>query len=289
MSVLLKQLLSGRLESPFVIINDSLECRGWVVLKAFLEDHSARGNSIHYFAHETLNNTDLARLNGLKMYNCYNEVWDWAESHGLNSFEQAKEILYKDEVEGGFNVIVFDSLSCLIGKYGMYEVCINLNDLLRPNQLNKSSKCQVITVSHTHLTDLESLEYKNVSRLATSVLHLQGSSTDNHQATLQLLHWPPTGKFKSEEYVCSLGSNGQLVYTVKKGKPMEVPEVSEGMELEGITFKLSLGDKEKFQRSKLVLPYQKTSEDEKQGGLIHYQPDEADDWDDEDPDDDLDI
>lgn len=52
------------------------------------------------------------------------------------------------------------------------------------------------------------------------------------------------------------------------------------------TFKISLEEKEKESRDKLVLPYlpQKSGESK-----IFYEFDHVDDWDEEDPDDDLDI
>lgn len=53
------------------------------------------------------------------------------------------------------------------------------------------------------------------------------------------------------------------------------------------TFKLSLEDNEKETRSQVVLPYLKTTQAPK--GAIFYEPDNNDDWDDEDPDDDLEI
>lgn len=54
------------------------------------------------------------------------------------------------------------------------------------------------------------------------------------------------------------------------------------------TFKISLDDKEKQSRDKLVLPYlpQKTDATDTK---IFYEFDSVDDWDEEDPDDDLDI
>ncbi|XP_069703076.1 elongator complex protein 5 isoform X2 [Periplaneta americana] len=53
------------------------------------------------------------------------------------------------------------------------------------------------------------------------------------------------------------------------------------------TFKLSLGQQEKQARSELVLPYLRMNKEK--GGKVFYQPDAADDWDEEDPDDDLDV
>ena len=49
---------------------------------------------------------------------------------------------------------------------------------------------------------------------------------------------------------------------------------------------MGLSEKEKTARASTELPYTAASQT---AGSIHYVPDEQDDWDDEDPDDDLDI
>lgn len=63
-----------------------------------------------------------------------------------------------------------------------------------------------------------------------------------------------------------------------------------------LSFNLSLTDQQRQQKENLVLPYLKAQqlevsidEEKKNSGLIYYDPDAADDFDDEDPDDDLDI
>ena len=63
-----------------------------------------------------------------------------------------------------------------------------------------------------------------------------------------------------------------------------------------LSFNLSLTDEQRKQKENLVLPYLKAQQlaevsidEEKKSGLIYYDPDAADDFDDEDPDDDLDI
>lgn len=73
------------------------------------------------------------------------------------------------------------------------------------------------------------------------------------------------------------------------------------------TFRIGLTDEEKLSRDKVVLPYLpeyvtiidfviilmwidfSANQEEAQEGKIFYQLDEIDDWDEEDPDDDLDI
>lgn len=62
-----------------------------------------------------------------------------------------------------------------------------------------------------------------------------------------------------------------------------------------LTFNLTLTEREKGDRAKAPLPYVKSERQKTQllstagSGKIFYTPDEADDFDDSDPDDDLDI
>lgn len=66
-----------------------------------------------------------------------------------------------------------------------------------------------------------------------------------------------------------------------------------------LTFDLRLSSKEKEERSKVILPYTAVrdggvgvasgSTGHAPGGQIYYQPDDVDDFDESDPDDDLDI
>nr|XP_045617159.1 elongator complex protein 5-like isoform X1 [Procambarus clarkii]XP_045617160.1 elongator complex protein 5-like isoform X1 [Procambarus clarkii] len=52
------------------------------------------------------------------------------------------------------------------------------------------------------------------------------------------------------------------------------------------TFNLSLTDDQRVAKNNLLLPHTRI---QSQGGEIHYTPDDVDDWDEEDPDDDLNI
>ena len=59
-----------------------------------------------------------------------------------------------------------------------------------------------------------------------------------------------------------------------------------------MTFELGLSEREKSARAATELPYTVTNppgSNSDTTGHIHYVPDDMDDWDDEDPDDDLDI
>lgn len=55
------------------------------------------------------------------------------------------------------------------------------------------------------------------------------------------------------------------------------------------TFKINFEDEELEARNALKLPYERTSNEISASGRIIYNPDSDDDFDEEDPDDDLDI
>lgn len=78
----------------------------------------------------------------------------------------------------------------------------------------------------------------------------------------------------------------------------ELSSATESMQIDptaNLSFNLSLTEEQRKAKENLVLPYLKAQQlevsidEEKKTGLIYYDPDAADDFDDEDPDDDLDI
>lgn len=76
-------------------------------------------------------------------------------------------------------------------------------------------------------------------------------------------------------------------YTIKDGKKISENAAkveAKPEELPTSSFNLNLSQKEKEDRSKVEMPFWKKKE-----GKIDYVPDENDDWDDEDPDEDLDF
>lgn len=84
--------------------------------------------------------------------------------------------------------------------------------------------------------------------------------------------------------------------TETENQPEEMEVDNQPDPTANLSFNLSLTDEQRKAKENLVLPHYKAQqlevgieEQKKQGGLIYYDPDAADDFDDEDPDDDLDI
>ena len=93
-------------------------------------------------------------------------------------------------------------------------------------------------------------------------------------------------EFNNQENLWKLCSVQPSSISAKIEKSLQ--EIAEAEILPSSTFNLSLSEKEKSDRSQVELPYLKQNSDKKESH-IEYIPDENDDWDDEDPDDDLDF
>lgn len=90
----------------------------------------------------------------------------------------------------------------------------------------------------------------------------------------------------------------QLTGALNKEQEPEPEEMEVDKKMDptaNLSFNLSLTDEQRKTKESLVLPFMKAQQlevsvdEEKKSGLIYYDPDAADDFDDEDPDEDLDI
>lgn len=105
-----------------------------------------------------------------------------------------------------------------------------------------------------------------------------------------------SGKVLYETNQFYLGRKG-LVVMSQKDQKQEVQVVAEDTltdSMADLSFNLSLTDNQRKAKENVVLPFTKVQQGTPEtqqvgGGLIYYEPDAADDFDDEDPDDDLDI
>lgn len=104
-----------------------------------------------------------------------------------------------------------------------------------------------------------------------------------------------SGKVLYETNRFYLGRKG-LVVTSEYDQEEQVQVVAEDTltSMADLSFNLSLTDNQRKAKENMILPFTKVQQGTPEtqqigGGLIYYEPDAADDFDDEDPDDDLDI
>lgn len=152
--------------------------------------------------------------------------------------------------------------------------------------------------------------------LFQTVIAVKGGQSEDQSYESLIKHRPDIGKPTSARESFSLNASGDVTnvtkVSVKTEEKKELIAVEEKDEREAISrlasFNLGLKEGEKTARDKVVLPFWKEeqkakvrTEEEEEGevrinkrteepaGLIHYEPDDGDDWDEEDPDDDLDF
>ncbi|CAG5136616.1 unnamed protein product [Candidula unifasciata] len=184
---------------------------------------------------------------------------------------------------GGSVGVVIDSVSMLLLVKSTPITCSFLHNIAAGSQVT-----QVVALLHRDVHDQNTCRL--LEHVAPTVVEM--ASTGGAQYTCCIRHCRPTGKvLKSREYfytddsfhIYNFGSA-----TSQDGSSQHKPQDDLTSKL---PFNLSLTDAEKDARSKVKLPYLKdgSGDSEASSGRIFYQPDDVDDFDEEDPDDDLDI
>lgn len=176
-------------------------------------------------------------------------------------------------------LVVLDSVVPLLDRYPLTTVCRGLHHCSQALAVRK-----IVAVVHNdlflHETAPAALDY-----LAATVIHLKpdGSCAVRHRR--------PSGKILWEHVYYTLDAEHKLLSTTPAAVGCPLPRSSELCDADpdpakDLTFNLRLTDQSQRVRKGLSLPYEKPHQE---GSLIYYEPDERDDFDGEDPDEDLDI
>ncbi|ORX98588.1 hypothetical protein K493DRAFT_406551 [Basidiobolus meristosporus CBS 931.73] len=121
--------------------------------------------------------------------------------------------------------------------------------------------------------------------------YITESSNSLATGKCEIEHKRKSGKVVRERIIFEVTPTGGLSISTIVDKPVipepesETPEVDP---MANLSFNLNLTEEQRKAKNEVVLPYLKTQENEV-SGAIYYEPDEADDFDDEDPDEDLNI
>ncbi|XP_021926908.1 elongator complex protein 5 isoform X2 [Zootermopsis nevadensis] len=249
--------------------------------------------------------------NGLKnsgedhvhFHDCFTDHRGWIESQkkeniksGVNTRGNSLLSVLQSSLVTSTNdcVVIIDSLMPLIYYNGFTKCYRELHSLLTKS-VNGLAVSQVVCLVHKDTLPDAHAALPQLCHLAATIVRV-GPFTQSSRGNpiAHIIHKKQGGKvLKRAEYYFIDADN-----RVKSEDLTVVVPTTTGMNKEMIddsnlpqnltTFKLSLGQQEKQARSQLVLPYLRRVNSEK-GGEVFYQPDAADDWDEEDPDDDLDI
>ena len=174
-----------------------------------------------------------------------------------------------------------DSLDPLITHQGYAYTCQVLHHLYQ-----RSENTKIVALLHKgehKAKDICMVKYMIPTTI--SVKHEQ----DTTSLLCHLSHRKKNGKIVINHQTLTFEKDGHAHLTDIKSKSyqLEVKE-HEADPAANLTFNLKLNESEKIARRDLVLPYLKSHTDTKEPDIF-YELDELDDFDEEDPDDDLDI
>jgi len=282
---MLLRLISGGEESNCILLMSPPSSSSASILKQFLNVSSTESVLI-----STGTKKILPRDN-------FSKVVDLKDFLGWNSGIPLK---FPDcvlrEVNPGKQTIVIDSLTDLL----IFQNPTMVASMVRKLKLKASNKAKLLLVLHKDCLDENLAEA--IQQLATTIVDTEKvDETDAFPLLCKITHRKLGGKMVSSKEVVKIEVSGNIkveAYKEDRNKSKYIEEDNSDEVIDKLTtFDIGTSrNKEKEAKEKLVLPFykeeQKDGEVKIQGedpGKIYYEPDSGDDWDDDDPDDDLDF
>ncbi|OWF37191.1 elongator complex protein 5-like [Mizuhopecten yessoensis] len=300
---MLGDLVKGREKSTLTLIEDSVEEPGRGLLSCFLLSLCQRVDEVHVLTFDPKSQSMLdvvpAGTNTkIVHHNCQHDMLNWKESSELClDSDLAKVIKAKGNLNRDRKVaLVIDSLSALLLFRPVPYTCQTLHKLSDSDAMGASVE-QVVALVHHDLHDNSSLTL--VEHTVSTVIRTWPTQSPGHEFCCNTLHKKISGKIVRIKEHFNISDQFEIeniteLKTVIDSTPQQ--PTSQVDPAANLTFNLSLTDQEKKARSQVKLPYtydqkriEATLNKSVGEGKIFYQPDEADDFDEEDPDDDLDV
>ncbi|KAF9582805.1 hypothetical protein BGW38_010744 [Lunasporangiospora selenospora] len=289
MAPILEKILTRKELSPFILVKDSLEQSGQVL------------------ALELLKNTPAE----IVAVNCYSNPLGWTPE-----FESTADALVPSSSLGA-------ATGTNVNTNGITTVSMNLRSI------RKAKTSRIIAIHHEDVPDADSFApdaskpfaSNSLAHIATTLIALKNSEALRQDqedlkrgtvmnkefcylsihgnawdsAVCEVEHKRKSGKVARETNAYHIGSpTGDLLVVNVWDVVGEMPDI-EKLDMEenqtsdpaaNLSFNLNLTEEQRRAKNETVLPYLKTQEST---GAIYYEPDAGDDFDDDDPDDDLTI
>jgi len=305
---MLSSILTGKQPSDFVCIQDSLKQSGLHLLKAFAQHAvDSRENHVHILCYEHSTRKMKSGLRNIcedyvHFHDCFTDHRGWIESREKENLKcdvQAKDnsvlsvLKYSPVTSTNGCIVIIDSLTPLIYSVGFTRCYREFHSLLARSTKGVTVS-QVVCLVHEDTLPDAHVTLPQLCHLATSSIRI-GPSTPLSRGNpiASVTHKKQGGKVVRHVECYSVDTDNKVkIEVLTEVMPTNIgvnKDVGEDSDLphDLTTFKLSLGQQEREARSQLVLPYLRVNSEK--GGRVFYQPDAADDLDEEDPDDDLDI
>lgn len=278
---MLRRIIEENENAPFVLIKDDDQTDGNPLLNAFITVSTKRKDSIFILQYDTPKQAlkDIVKYSDVQLFDGVTDPLNWNNRNyegNIISYD-----LEKTTNSVGSGLFVINSLTPLLLNNSPNELFRQLFNLK-----TKKVGCKVVALIHSEIHD--SMELKIIERLADAVLTLSVYKSNKTLTSCSTFLKKPNGKLSIDNELYKIDSNFALHVEspndiASKETPVTIDPAS------NLTFNLNLKDDEKLARQDLVLPYTQVTSMTQGGGNIIYNPDIADDFDEDDPDDDLDI
>ncbi|RVE60547.1 hypothetical protein OJAV_G00181960 [Oryzias javanicus] len=295
---MLSELLQGTDIGGFLLIQDSCTYCGRDLLKSFIEAALNREEVVHVLGfdvseEELKDGLKSSVFQGLHFHNAFADPLGWTDNshftvHQFSSSGLAE--LLKQTAQSKPATLVIDSLSWILRHVTPTAVCHTLQQLKKGGAVKT-----IIGLLHEDMHSRGIVG--SVCRLATSFISV-APGTKADEGLAKITRRSKSGKVMQDEQIFSIRKD--LTVTVLS-KPTNFGRKQSNTEEQvdptaNLTFNLRLTDSEREAKEKLALPFAFSTE--KKTALLHsgpgsgkilYEPDANDDYDQEDPDDDLDV
>ncbi|XP_073693601.1 elongator complex protein 5 [Garra rufa] len=283
----------------FILIQDTVKCSGRGFLKCFINAALKRGEDVHVLGFESPETEVCAGLD----HSCVQKLhfhkgfpdplgWTSRSSFTVDQFtSQHITQLIKDTQRAKASVLVVDSLSLVLRHHDPVVICRTLQELRKGGVIKT-----IIGLLHSDLHQQGVLG--TVCHLASTLISVAPTNIERH-AMAKTTRRTKSGKVMQEEECFSVSEDAALSVQAKPRQPGQVqkePDVSEADPTSNLTFNLRLSEEERKAKGKVALPFVFSQEKKSAllsptpgSGRIMYEPDANDDFDEEDPDDDLDV
>lgn len=295
---MLLEILQGNDSGGFLLIQDTVHFSGRQLLKSFVNAALHRGDDIHVILFETSEEEfkkgfEKCQTQRLHIHDAYKDPLGWTKQAAFTvhnfCLNHLTELLRSTSQQKP-SIMVIDSLSFILRHISTTTVCSTIH------QLKKGGSVRTI-IGLLHADMHQKGTVGSVCHLATSDIAVtQGNTEENCLA--KITKRAKSGKVLQDELTFTIKEDLtiQLQNTLNSGSQKSVMEENEMDPTANLTFNLRLSDKEREAKEKLSLPFMFSKEKKKailhsgsNSGRILYEPDANDDFDQEDPDDDLDV
>ncbi|KAG7271713.1 hypothetical protein CRUP_001297 [Coryphaenoides rupestris] len=298
-AVMLLELIQGAEGGGLIIIQDSIHYSGRHLLMSFINAALKRNEEVHLLAfelheEELQHELDHSCLQRLIFHNACHDPLGWNENPPFTVHQ-----FITTDLDGLLSptqhskpvTLVIDSFSWILRHLSPAAVCKTLQRLKKGGAVKTTLGLLHSDMHHRNLVG-------SICHLATSVVTLV-TGNQWHEAVAKTTRRAKSGKISQAEE--RFGFNEDMSVKVQS-KPIQAgtPQ-ADGSDAEvdptaNLTFNLRLSEQERQAKEKLALPFVFSKEKKSAllrsrpgSGRILYEPDANDDYDQEDPDDDLDI